>query len=256
MKNIYIFKTIFLVILGLFMIVSCNEDFLELKPLTEFSEVDVFGDPVLIETYVNGIYRSVRNPISGPDGVLKGEFVDEAHDMWYNFFEFNNCLFTSDDLQNWFFESWNPIYSNIRNCNVFFENVDQGEFNDAVVDGVKFKDRLTGEVHFIRALLYHQLVSLYGGVPLIKSTYGLTDDFGIVRSSYAECVEFIIEECDLAASMLPLVNTGINNGRATKGAALALKSEVLLYAASDLHNNNQLFSGFESPELLVPYLLF
>lgn len=50
--------------------------------------------------------------------------------------------------------------------------------------------------------------------------------------------------------MLPESNTVNNLGRATKGAALALKSEVLLYAASTLHNNNTLFSGFSNPELL------
>ena len=58
---------------------------------------------------------------------------------------------------------------------------------------------------------------------------------------------------DSAASMLPLVQSGDNDGRATKGAALALKARVLLYAASDLHNpqkNSTVTSGFSHPELL------
>jgi hypothetical protein len=53
--------------------------------------------------------------------------------------------------------------------------------------------------------------------------------------------------------MLPLIQSGENDGRATKGAALALKSRVLLYAASDLHNpgkNAAVVSGFSHPELL------
>lgn len=49
--------------------------------------------------------------------------------------------------------------------------------------------------------------------------------------------------------MLPVVQSGENNGRATKGAALALKARVLLYAASDLHNTS-VFPAFSNPELL------
>jgi len=179
-----------------------------------------------------------------------GKIVDEAHDMWYGFLEFNNSLQTSDDLQGWRYEDWASNYRSIRKCNVFFEKVDQGKFNDVLIDGKTLKDRLTGEAHFLRAFLYTQLVNLYGGVPIIKTTYGLTDDFKIARNTYSDCIKFIVEECDLAAGLLPLDNTGGNYGRATKGAALALKSQVLIYAASELHNNNPKFSGFANPALL------
>lgn len=250
MKIIINFKIFLLLFFGLLIMGSCNQDSLELKPSNEFSELDVFNDPVLIEIYVNGIYSSLGNPFVGTNGILKAEFVDEAHDMWYNYFEFNNCLISQDDLQGWPFETWKSIYRGIRKCNVFFEKVDQGVFDNTLVDGKPIKERLKGEVHFLRAFFYHQLVSLYGGVPLVKRTFTLTDDFKITRNTYKECIDFIVAECDSAASMLPLINTGDNNGRATKGAALALKSEVLLYAASDLHNNNSKFSGFSNPTLL------
>ena len=84
---------------------------------------------------------------------------------------------------------------------------------------------------------------------MITKAYLLTDDFAVPRDSYADCVKFITEECDIAAGLLPDRNTNVNNGRATKGAALALKSRVLLYAASDLHNTTR-YSGFSNPELL------
>jgi hypothetical protein len=246
MKNIFVFMSLF----GLLIMGSCNKDFLNKQPLDEFSELDVFKDPALIEVYVNDIYGSLENPTGGFDGVLKGEFVDEAHDMWYNYFEFNNCLLTNDGLQGWKFENWDGFYSNIRKCNLFFEKVDNGVFENTLIDGKPLKDRLIGEVHFLRAYFYHQMVSLYGGVPIIKNTFTLTDEFKTARNTYSDCIDFIAEECDLAASMLPEVNSGANTGRATKGAALALKSEVLLYAASDLHNNNPKFSGFSNRELL------
>ena len=247
MKNIFILK---IVLCTLLVMVSCNKDFLEVKPLDKFSEVDIFKDPALTELYVNGIYISVNHPFNGFWGVMKAEFVDEAHDEWNSFFEFNNSLISSDELQEWNFEIWDNIYKGIRYCNVFFEKIDQGEFDNSLVDGKLLKDRLKGEVHFLRAYFYHQLVSIWGGVPIIESTFALTDEFNVARNTYKECIDFIVEECDLAASLLPEVNTGKNLGRASKGAALALKSEVLLYAASDMHNHNTLFSGFEKPELL------
>lgn len=250
MKKIFIYNAFFISMLSMLLLVSCNQEFLEQKPSDEFSELDVFEDPGLIEAYINGIYGSIKNPFVGSVGITRGEFVDEAHDMWYNFFEFNNCLLTSDDLRGWQYESWESNYKSIRKCNVFFEKVNQGKFTTALVDGKPLKERLTGEVHFLRAYFYSQLVNLYGGVPIVKTVYGLNDDFKISRNTFADCINYILADCDSAANMLPQVNSGKNNGRATKGAALALKSEVLLYAASDLHNNNAKFSGFSNPSLL------
>jgi hypothetical protein len=247
MKKIFI---VTIILCSILIMVSCSKDFLDKKPLDEFAESDVFKDPVMTEVYVNGLYYGLGNPFAGGTAVTKGEYVDEAHDMWFSFFEFNNCLISQDELQNWYFETWESIYSSVRKANIFFEKVDQGIYDNTLVDGVLLKDRLTGEAHFLRAFYYHQLVRLYGGVPLIKTSYKLTDDFSIARNSYSDCVDFMVEELDLAAGLLPLENTGNNKGRATKGAALALKSEILLYAASDLHNNNAMYSGFEQPELL------
>ena len=151
MKNLFIYKILICLIL---ITVSCEDDFLEKKPKTEFSEIDVFSDPVLIETFVNGIYEAVSSPYTGGDGMLKAEYVDEAHDMWYNYFEFNNSLISSDDLQGWWLEEWNGVYSDIRRCNLFFEKVDNGKFDANLVNGVLLKDRLMGEVHFLRAFFY------------------------------------------------------------------------------------------------------
>ncbi len=246
-------KKIIILLLSIFMLESCSKDFLDVKPLDRFSERDVFEDPTLIQLYVNNIYVNVNFPLIGwGSGILKGSFGDEIHDMWEEAFGyFNNAFITPDEIPGWDYENWATIYNNIRACNVFLEKVDEGMKDDnTMVDGKLLQERLTGEVHFLRAFLYHQLVSLWGGVPIIEKTYSLTDDFEVPRNTYAECIAFIVSECDLAAGMLPLINTGENNGRATQGAALALKAEALLYAASDLHNNNPLFSSFSNPELL------
>ncbi len=95
----------------------------------------------------------------------------------------------------------------------------------------------------------------YGAIPLISKTYGLGDDYSIPRNTYEECVNFIVGDCDSAAMMLE-GKSGLGKGRATKIAALALKSRVLLYAASDLHDiptakaKSTAISGYTNPEFL------
>jgi len=231
---------------------SCDKDFLETKPLTEFSEVDVWNDPALVETFINQIYWRLDEPFS--NGRLKSNIVDEGHYRGNGASKnFNNSLLTVDQIPGWStpsrYRSWDDIFKTIRYCNIFFANIDKVPFESTLTDDKTLGDRMKGEVHFLRAYLYHELTAVYGGVPIITEPYGLTDDFLIERSSYNDCVDFMVEELDLAASLLPSVNSGDAKGRATKGAALALKARVLLYAASDLYNTT-VFQGYSKPELI------
>ena len=107
----------------------------------------------------------------------------------------------------------------------------------------------------MRAYFYNQLLRYYGGVPLVKSSYSVSaTDFTIARSSYSDCVDFIISDLDAAAGLLQ--DKTLGKGRATSDAALALKARVLLYAASDLHDittaktKSSTISGYAHPELL------
>src|SRR5699024_1573604 len=76
----------------------------------------------------------------------------------------------------------------------------------------------------------------HNGVPIITKPFELGDDFNVERASYDDVVNFIVSELDTVAQVLPIEWSDDNWGRVTKGAALALKSEVLLYAASKRHN--------------------
>ncbi len=233
---IYIFLGFTLVLLS-----SCNKNFLDTKPSTQFAESDVWSDPNLIQLNLNSIYN--QNPWSFSFTSLS---VDEARCYdGGNDYNMSNMLMSPDNA-GW--GDWNGRYRAIRDCNIFLENIDKLPDDPALIDGVTLKDRLKGEAIFFRAWYYGLLINYFGGVPIITNSYKLTDDFAAERKSYAECAQFISDECDKAAALLPLANTGDNNGRVTKGAALAFKARILLYAASDLHNTT--FSGFSNPELL------
>lgn len=221
-----------------FLLTSCNKDFLETKPLSEFSSADVWKDQALSKTFINGIYTGLNQAMQKR---MMSVYCDEGHRRDAgDAFNFNICLLTQDGIPSWSLETWQTLYLSIRRCNLFLKNTETAPFD---------KDAMTGEVLFLRAWCYHNLASLYGGVPIISKVYELTDDLLAPRDSYENCIKFIVNDLDQAASLLPVSRSGADNGRATKGAALALKARVLLYAASDLHNTT-VFSGYSNPELL------
>lgn len=227
-----------IVICSILLLTACKKDFLETKPLSEIAGTDVFSDPSLTQAYINGIYLNFHKSLQKR---MKAVYCDEGHRRDDNAsLNFNRSQLSADEIPSWTHETWADLYSNIRRCNVFLDEIQNATFE---------KDSYIGEVKFLRAWLYHMLASLYGGVPIISKAYKLTDDFSAPRDSYENVINFIVSECDEAAALLPDVQTGENVGRVTKGAALALKARVLLYAASDLHNT-AVFPGYSNPELV------
>jgi hypothetical protein len=92
------------------------------------------------------------------------------------------------------------------------------------------KDAYAAEVRFIRAYLYSYLTLFYGDVQLIKKTLLITDPEVMgTRNKRTEVVDFILTELQDASINMPLTQTGVTLGRATKGAALALKARIALY---------------------------
>ncbi len=252
MKSIKLYYKILLFVI--LVMTSCNKDMLELQPLDAYSDAAVWKDPTLTELFVNEIYMRVHYPWSK---YAIGNFVDETHRRdGSGILNFNNCKITPDLISsdwasssgNYYF-TWQQLYLSVRACNKFFANIDKLPDDNTLIDGKTKKDRMTGEVTFLRAYFYYCLTSLYGGVPLVDKAYELDDDFIVPRNTYEECIKFIVDDCDNAASLLPLVYSGSNKGRITKGAALALKSRVLIYAASDLYNTT-VFSSYTNPELI------
>lgn len=237
-------------ILFLFYSTSCDTDFLNVKPEDRFNESSVWQDPGLIEAFVNEMYRGLNHGIRE---LMLGSLVDESHFIHnYGSAQVVQSNLTSGDIGSFsrddFAEfNWIQLYGRIRQINIFLENIEEASFDDE-----NWKNRLIGEVHFLNAYFYHNLVRLYGGVPLVTKAYNLEDEFMIARSSLQECIDYIVSEADLAASLLPEgYESGQGDiGRATKGAALALKARVLLYAASDLYNDPSWAGGYSNPELI------
>ena len=169
------------------------------------------------------------------------EFAIESADIQ----QFNNgswnALNNPDDV-------WNRYYSGISKCCTLLENTNHVNLDISRLDPdkqVEYANSLKdirmwrAEARFLRAYFHFELLKRYGPIPIVTSTLSINGNYeNTPRPTMKEVVDFIAKECDIAADTLELTpwrNVNDAFGRATKGAALALKSRLLLYAASPLY---------------------
>jgi len=213
---------------------GCN-GILDVSPRDQLSDDAVFADPNLAQAFVNDMYRGMGQ---GLYEIMLSSMADETHFIHvYQTDKVVQARITpsdrgalDDNRFNHF--DWSDNYTRIRQANTFLRRIDSTTFDTA------WKQRMKGEAYFLRAYFYHNLLRMYGGVPLITKVYGLNEDYKVARNTFKETVDFIVANADSAAALLPVSYSAADVGRATKGAALALKARVLLYAASDLYNVN------------------
>lgn len=143
---------------------------------------------------------------------------------------------------------WNRYFSGISKCCTLLENTNHVNLDISRLDPdkqVEYANSLKdirmwrAEARFLRAYFHFELLKRYGPIPIVTSTLSINGNYeNTPRPTMKEVVDFIAKECDIAADTLELTpwrNVNDAFGRATKGAALALKSRLLLYAASPLY---------------------
>ena len=91
------------------------------------------------------------------------------------------------------------------------------------------KKRVVGETKFLRALMYFNLVRVFGDVPLVlKETTDPAEGYNFDRAAVADVYAQIVKDLTEAEASLPDRYTGADVGRATKGAAKSLLGKVYL----------------------------
>lgn len=256
MKKLLIFSILPLMLL---MITSC-EDILDQKPVNAFNEESVFQDINLTKAYLGKCYDFMggTGPWSGA-GVtlgLREDLLASSTDECLCIhrpggYTFIKGTMSPDELGHfgntrfdWI--RWEPLYQNIKNVNVLLANVDNVPTESTEEENLLA--RIKAEAYFIRAFDYTNLMRSYGGLILIDKPFELGEDFlDVQRSSLDETVNFILADIDKAITGLPEVGE-IEQGRATKGAAAALKSRLLSFCTGELVNG-----GYESSNPLVSF---
>ena len=248
MKSIKLF---FITIVMIPLLWSC--EFLNYGELDQYNENYMFtyidqakACLTYIYSYLPNDFLSIGyssgNTQSGANRSCASDDAEHAYDI-ADVQKFNdgswNAIVTVD-------AQWSSMYTAIRAANVFLSDTKGATFPE-IQYNANYNDLMTAfrvypyEARFLRAFFFSELIKRYGNVPLDTVRLTGTEANSVSQASYDDVVKFIVRECDSAIAKLPVTYatpTFISGetGRATKGAAMALKARTLLYAASPLHN--------------------
>jgi hypothetical protein len=223
---------------GLTLATSCNTDLLNTAPTDRYLESTFWTTPEAARAGLTGCYSILRN-----DGIFGGKGSNNATALWeetaspnaYNYSNSMSYNVIASGLQNSssggvISARWADCYGGIGRCNTFLKKVDEVPNLSATE-----KNRMKGEAFFLRSFYYFLLQNYYGGVPIILDPPNKETQSDIPRATRQEVVVQIMKDLDSAEQRLPYKYAAVTDrGRATKGAAMALKAKLLLHEASPL----------------------
>lgn len=231
---------------------GCKKDsFLQdgsLTPDGSLTEEQEWANPDFSRNFLNNTYSTLQMRFSlDGDGAMLSSGSDESVNSNLNSFIniLNNGTWspvrTVDDV-------YGAMYSGIRKANIFLKKVPgSGILPTGSLTYAQEVERVKGEAFFLRAFFEFELVKRYGSMVLVTRVLDPKENLDLPRNTFEECVNQIVLDCDSAIARLPestqdwAIGTGSTAdrsrlGRATQTAALALKSRLLLYAASPQFN--------------------
>lgn len=216
-------KKILVNLVAIILLAGCSDQ-LDLNPLNTVSE------PLFWETSddailgINGVYKVLAH-----NHMYRYYFMhtDALTNNGYSPASYENFLEISDGSG---FDSnspvplnmWRKCYEGIVRANRLLENIDGIDMDD------NLKKRIVGEAKFLRALFYFHLTNLFGDVPLVLNVQTISESL-VSRTPKATVVGEIKKDLIFAIDALPTSYSSSDIGRATKGAAIALKCRVHLY---------------------------
>lgn len=240
-----LFATIFSI--GLGVVLSSCSDYLSVERYFKDrqSEETIFKDKKYSEEWLAQCYNRLTGACIeiGSIGQTVTNFSD---DMIFNETDgstnYRDFKFGEYDY-NWTWATYVRCYEGIRQASVLINNIDINEdlSREEIID-------MKAQARFLRGYFYWLLLRKYGPVPILpEETIGIDETYeemSFPRSSYDEVADYIANDMELAAKHLPLTRNNRNISRATRGAALATRAKVLLYAASPLANGNTEMADF------------
>ncbi|GAA4205293.1 RagB/SusD family nutrient uptake outer membrane protein [Pedobacter jeongneungensis] len=247
-------KNIFYPILAfvLLQVAGCKkDDFLQdgsFSGTNDITEAQLWANPDYARNFLNNVYSVVSDRYNLGDGALLASGTDEAVN--------SNLNASISTINN---GTWSPVrtfddvyvdmYVGIRKANMFLEKIDAAAIvpidevlpanvaeNQTLASQI---ERLKGQAYFLRAFFEFELLKRYGSFAIVTKTLTINDKLDVPRNTFDQCVAQISADCESAITLLPLSPTEwntTNRGRATKTSAMALKSRMLLYAASPQYN--------------------
>lgn len=237
----------YLILLCVFVCSSCN--YLDIVPDENPTEEDAFKNPQLVERYLYSCYAYIPAPRHGTESLdfLTG---DEVVTPWEHetFGKFAQGNYTPS---NPYIDYWHDLFKGIRQCYLLKQNLGS-------VPGLsdELKEAYDAEADFLIAFYHFYLLRTYGPAILVKELADVaaadSPETMLGRNPYDECVAWVAEQLKNVAGRLPMRRTGLDYGRATGVAAMAIRARLLLYAASPQFNGGEkfktLYGEFKNPD--------
>jgi hypothetical protein len=240
----------FVIILITICTLSSCEDYLDIdKYVYDQTTLDsIFLSKARTEQYINGaaallIDEAIQTGsewngnVSSPSGASADEAIIPF------MLNSNSILYDEVTETNTRYNPWPNCYKGIRKANIILANIHKNQ----ELTEMESRD-FRGRAYFLRAYFYFYLVRLYGPVPILPDVAFDTDadvaTASIERDTYDACVEKICADFEEAANLLPLDRIESQQYLPTRGAALAFKGRLQLYAASPLFNGNTYYSDW------------
>lgn len=229
MKTTRIIFSFVLLITTAVIINACNDDDLELVNPNGLSPETFFKTEAQVQSSVNAVYSNLqtgglysRHMFFSQDNMShenSGNPQLEADKKQYIDFSFDSSHGPIADY-------WESCFRGINKANFVIGNEESINAIDDALLSPTLKQKFIGEAKFMRALYYFLLVTRFGDIPLISEIP--TTTAGIGKSSSDAIYDLIIS--DLQSASTTLLDKGVEaNGRATKGAAIAMLGKVYLF---------------------------
>lgn len=254
-NNFRYIKTSFLtLLLAAFTMQSCDKDVTELNPYDRITEQLAFSSPARVELSMVGVYDAaqtgfyaggqVRGYPFGAANVEQGDMRGEDMLNVAAFFAITyEATYNTASANNVFM--WHTLYALINKANIIIEGVKGAAANGTITAAAAAA--YEGEARFLRALAHHELLvhfarpynhtadASHQGVPYrtvaVNSSSSKDAEVQKGRNTVADCYKLLLEDLNFAEANLPetRANAALKISRATKGAAIALKSRILLH---------------------------
>jgi starch-binding outer membrane protein, SusD/RagB family len=227
-------KTAILGCLTALSVAGCDQ-FLEPKPTDVLAPENFYRSAADAVAAVNSVYSQAQwvyfwiwyeSDVASDDAFATPNYGADGHQLAS--YTFDPTLWSINDL-------WTNAYITINKANIVLDRV------PPIVMDVTERNRVLGEAHYLRALMYFQLVRMFGDVPLMEHEAKSVADAQIPRTAAAQVYALIVSDLQTAVNDLPPSYTGADLGRATSGAATSLLAKVYLNQKD--YNNAAKYAG-------------
>lgn len=233
MLNFEIMKKIISLIIILLPLISCNK--LELSPISSKNVSSFYKVQNQFLQAIMGCYDGLQNAaVTQNYSYILTEVRSDNTWQGVGYDDYAICRFTENAESQILNTAWVSSYEYIARCNYVLKNLETNtELSDAL------KNQFKGEALFIRALIYFDLVRLFGEVPIVDKVITIAEGYTIKKSTIEEVYDFIVNDLSQATLLLPAVKPSQNVNRATALAARAFLGKVYVFRSGYPLNKNE-----------------